>query len=245
MTGVGKMKYKEGHQSPGGCCFITANIATPSSYTSYSPTSTKPFIMRSILALFFGVAAAIPAGQVLAPPAAAPSDVKIISVSAIGSGCPAGHAWVNIDATRTIFDVSFDQYAVSVGPGASATDARKNCRVSINLQFPSGFQMSIIETRFIGYAFLAEGQTGTCRAGYTFSGDSSQEVVFQKNLASPYDDNYSMLAGVGVQSWSKCGASTAILNVNSEVRIAPITSAKKGIMTVSNPWRIVLRWQDC
>ena len=228
--------------------------------------------MRSILALFFGVAAAIPAGQVLAPPAAAPSDVKIISVSAIGSGCPAGHAWVNIDATRTIFDVSFDQYAVSVGPGASATDARKNCRVSINLQFPSGFQyalslpsflpsfppsqavpftdsapcrMSIIETRFIGYAFLAEGQTGTCRAGYTFSGDSSQEVVFQKNLASPYDDNYSMLAGVGVQSWSKCGASTAILNVNSEVRIAPITSAKKGIMTVSNPWRIVLRWQDC
>lgn len=96
--------------------------------------------MRSIFALFFGVAAAIPVGQVLVPPAPSPSDVKIISVSAIGSGCPAGHAWVNIDATGTIFDVSFDQYAVSVGPGSTATDARKNCRVSINLQFPAGFQ---------------------------------------------------------------------------------------------------------
>ncbi|KAK3338695.1 hypothetical protein B0H65DRAFT_560127 [Neurospora tetraspora] len=198
--------------------------------------------MRSILALFFGVAAAIPVGQVLVP--LAPSSA---SAPSIGSGCPAGHAWVNIDATGTTFDVSFDQHAVSVGPGSTATDTRRNCRVSINLQFPQGFtfQMSIIETRFIGYASLTEGQTGTCRAGYTFTGDSSQEVVFQKNLASPYDDNYSMLAGVSVQSWSRCGASTAILNVNSEVRIAPLTSPKKGIMTVSNPWRIVLRWQEC
>lgn len=105
--------------------------------------------------------------------------------------------------------------------------------------------MSIIETRFIGYASLSQGQTGTCRAGYTFSGDSSQEVVFQKNLVAPYEDNYSMLAGVGAQSWSKCGATTAVLNVNSEVRINPITSPRRGVMTVSGPWKIVTKWQTC
>ena len=106
-------------------------------------------------------------------------------------------------------------------------------------------RLSIIETRFTGYASLAEGQTGTCRAGYTFSGDNSQEVVFQKNLAAPYEDNYNMLAGVGVTSWSPCGKKTAVLNVNSEIRIAPLTSPKKGIMTVRAPWNIKVKWQRC
>jgi hypothetical protein len=58
--------------------------------------------------------------------------------------------------------------------------------------------------------------------------------VYQKNIASPYEDNYNLLAGVGIESYSKCGGSTAILNVNSEVRITPITSPSRGAMTVSH-----------
>lgn len=105
--------------------------------------------------------------------------------------------------------------------------------------------MSIIETRFMGYASLASGQTGVCRAGYTFAGDSSQEVVFQKNLVAPYEDNYSMLAGVGVESFTQCGKNTAILNVNSEVRINPVTSPNKGLMTVSAPIKMKIMWRRC
>jgi hypothetical protein len=60
-----------------------------------------------------------------------------------------------------------------------------------------------------------------------------QEVVYQKSVASPYEDNYNMLAGVGIESWSRCGGSTAILNVNSEIRITPATSPNVGFMTVS------------
>lgn len=206
--------------------------------------------MRSILALFFGVAAGIPVAQNFVPPASSGPDVKILNVTAIGSGCPAGHAQVTIDASRTIFDVAFDEYIVSAGPKVPPADTRRNCRVSIDLQFPQGYQMSIIETRFMGYASLAAGQTGTCRAAYTFSGDPSQEVVFQKNLASPYEDNYSLLAGVGVESWSRCGASTAILNVNSEIRITPLSTPNKGTMTVDSfdgSVHIVFRcnWRTC
>ena len=105
-------------------------------------------------------------------------------------------------------------------------------------------RLSIIETRFTGYASLTEGQTGTCRAGYTFAGDNSQEVVFQKNIVAPYEDNYNMLAGVGIESFSRCGTS-AILNVNSEVRIAPVTSPYKGLMTVRSPMKLVVQWRRC
>ncbi|KAK4246217.1 hypothetical protein C7999DRAFT_15661 [Corynascus novoguineensis] len=199
--------------------------------------------------LLAGAAAAAvitpPRGNTLGLVSPAPGEIKILNVTAIGSGCPAGHAFVNVDATGTIFDVAFDEYIVSAGPGTSVSDSRKNCRISINLEFPSGYQFSVIETRFTGYASLSEGQTGTCRAGYTFSGDNSQEVVFQKNIVAPYEDNYNLLAGVGVESFSRCGSTTAILNVNSEIRITPISTPNKGTMTVRNPYKAKLQWRRC
>ncbi|KAK3903489.1 hypothetical protein C8A05DRAFT_43273 [Staphylotrichum tortipilum] len=193
------------------------------------------------LALLAGTASA---GIINAPAAPGPNEVKIVNVTAIGSGCPAGHAYVNVDATGTVFDVAFDQYIVTAGPGTNPANTRKNCRISINLSFPGGYQFSIIETRFTGYASLAEGQTGTCRAGYTFSGDSSQEVVFQKNILAPYEDNYNMIAGVGVESFSRCGLA-AILNVNSEIRIQPLSTPYLGTMTVRPPQTVKVMWRRC
>lgn len=100
--------------------------------------------MRLTSLLFVGVAAAAVItpnpSESLGFSAPAPGEIKIINVTAIGSGCPAGHAYINVDATGTIFDVAFDEYIVSAGPGSSVSDSRKNCRISINLQFPSGYQ---------------------------------------------------------------------------------------------------------
>lgn len=92
----------------------------------------KLFTFISTLAL----AAAVPL-EAVAPD---PSTVHIVGISAIGSGCPAGHAFATVDSTGTIFDVAFDQYVVEVGPGSTASDARKNCRVSLNIEFPQGLQ---------------------------------------------------------------------------------------------------------
>jgi len=81
-----------------------------------------------------------PDRRTLSAEAPAPNEIKIVNITAIGSGCPAGHAFVNVDATGTIFDVAFDKYIVSAGPGSSVSDSRKNCRISINLSFPAGYQ---------------------------------------------------------------------------------------------------------
>jgi hypothetical protein len=89
------------------------------------------------LALSFGYASA---AALVAPEVGTASDVRIVSISAIGSGCPAGHAFATVDSTGTIFDVAFDQYVVEVGEGTSAANARKNCRVSLSIEFPQGMQ---------------------------------------------------------------------------------------------------------
>ena len=91
-------------------------------------------------ALFAGAAVAAPSPAIAVPTAPTAQDVKVLGISAIGSGCPVGHAYVTIDATGTIFDVAFDEYMASVGPGNVPADARKNCRISINLQFKEGLQ---------------------------------------------------------------------------------------------------------
>lgn len=132
-----------------------------------------------------------------------------------------------------------------VSPNADKKQNRRRGRRTKVVILTRMNRFSVIETRFTGYASLSEGQTGTCRAGYTFAGDSTQEVVFQKNILAPYEDNYNMIAGVGVESFSRCGGTTAILNVNSEIRITPISTPNRGTMTVRNPYKVALQWRRC
>lgn len=93
------------------------------------------------LASFLGIVAVVNAG-VISPPGSpdSPSSVKIKGISVLGSGCPAGSADVQIDATGSLFEVTFSEYEVETGPGTFPSDWRKNCKLTINMEFESGFQ---------------------------------------------------------------------------------------------------------
>jgi hypothetical protein len=74
------------------------------------------------------------------PQPAVPGNVKVLGVSLLGSGCPAGSADVQIDATKTLLEVTFSEYEVQTGPDTRASDWRKNCKLTLNLEFDEGFQ---------------------------------------------------------------------------------------------------------
>jgi hypothetical protein len=84
------------------------------------------------------LAAAAPALTV--PSGPVPSKVRVLGVSLLGSGCPAGTADVQIDATKTLMEVTFSEYIIQTGPGTKAADWRKNCKLTLNLEFDEGFQ---------------------------------------------------------------------------------------------------------
>jgi hypothetical protein len=69
-----------------------------------------------------------------------PNTVKIRGISLLGSGCPAGTADIQVDATGSLFEATFSKYNVETGPGTSPTDWRKNCKLTINMEFDPGFQ---------------------------------------------------------------------------------------------------------
>lgn len=90
----------------------------------------------AVLIPFLGLAVAAPHPR----SSPAPSKVKIHGVSLLGSGCPAGSADVQVDATGTLFEATFSEYAVQTGPGTRAADWRKNCKLTLNMEFDEGFQ---------------------------------------------------------------------------------------------------------
>ncbi|KAJ3486571.1 hypothetical protein NLG97_g6586 [Lecanicillium saksenae] len=88
----------------------------------------------NVLSLYLGLAAAVPTTG------PAPSKVKVRGVSLLGSGCPAGTADVQVDATGTLFEATFSAYEVQTGPGTKAADWRKNCKLTLNMEFDQGYQ---------------------------------------------------------------------------------------------------------
>jgi hypothetical protein len=96
--------------------------------------------MLLVSLLFAALVAALPYDILVPPSAADKVDVSIRNITAIGTGCPKGHSVVNLNPSGTVFDVGFDSFVVSVGPGSATSDSRKNCRMSLNLAFTSGYQ---------------------------------------------------------------------------------------------------------
>ena len=118
-----------------------------------------------------------------------PSQVYINGITYGGTGCPQGslssfisadrQTFVHVETLiRTIadlymsyrFTLIFDNYVASIGPGVAITESRKNCQLDIDLQYPSGFQYSVFNADYRGYAALDANVTGTQQSTYYFSG---------------------------------------------------------------------------
>jgi hypothetical protein len=90
--------------------------------------------------IFTALLAVVAASPLAAERRDKPSKVKVHGISLLGSGCPAGSADVQVDATGTLFEATFSEYEVQTGPGTLPADWRKNCKLTINMEFDSGFQ---------------------------------------------------------------------------------------------------------
>ncbi|KAG9228494.1 secreted protein [Amylocarpus encephaloides] len=179
----------------------------------------------------------VPAAPPSAPPAATsssvpnPSQVTINSISYGGTGCPQGSVGSFISADRLTFTLIFDSFVASIGPGVPVTASRINCQLNINLQYPSGFQYSVLGTDFRGYAGLDAGITGVQSANYYFSGSQAQAAT-STTFKGPMSGDYLISDKIPFTStiWSPCGAALP-LNVNSQVRLTSSKSAASGLMT--------------
>ncbi|KAH8591777.1 hypothetical protein B0O99DRAFT_519074, partial [Bisporella sp. PMI_857] len=138
----------------------------------------------------------------------------------------------------------------SIGPGVPITESRKNCQINLNLQYPGGFQYSILSTVYRGYVGIDKGITATQSATYYFSGQSAQtqtSTTFYGPLSKDYaiQDDSTLTSVV----WSPCGAPVA-LNIDSAVLLRSSVSGASGQITDDSidgkiTFITGVQWQKC
>jgi len=205
-----------------------------------------------LLPLLASLAAAVPPTMgipraLVAPAATPPSTVRVVGVSLLGSGCPPNTADVQIDAGKTLMEVTFSEYIIQTGPGTRASDWRKNCKLTINLAYDEGFQFATLSTEMKGFAQLPKGSRGTCSNTFDFTGVPGSSV-FSISLVGEKEGPFTLKSDPDLVSWSPCGGSSNILNLNSQCNISPTQQQAliavdriSGKVTVN----VSLDWRKC
>jgi hypothetical protein len=197
----------------------------------------------TLLTLFLGIVAAIPTAE----KSPRPSKVKINGISLLGTGCPAGTADVQIDATGTLFEATFSAYEIQSGPGTMASNWRKNCKLTLNMEFDRGYQFTIFDTEMKGFREIPHGARGECKNTFSFTG-SPGSATYRLGLPGPSSGNFNLKSDPSIESWSQCGGHTAILNMNTQCSLSPThlpaliaVDSVSGKLTV----KFAITWRPC
>lgn len=151
-------------------------------------------------------------------------ETYIRSLNFAGSGCNP------VDSSAELYDadanglpeqfvVYFSNYIAQQGPGLTIAERRKNCNIGVQLHLPFGYQFSIANVRYIGYADLPYGVRGRQKSTYEFP-FYSNAITLQTLINGPYVGGYQRQDNLGIASvvWSPCGMN-APLNIRTQVAL--------------------------
>jgi len=215
--------------------------------------------MRSFAFLLPALAAATPISQVIGSDGWAdapdPKEIQIVSATFSGNGCPQGTVSTNISPDKTVITFGFDQFQTYIGPGISPTEKSKNCQLHLSLKYPGGFQFSVLDSTYHGYAQLDQGVTGNFYSTYYFSQDAQATTTTQTSIAGGgiwadgqvYTKNDKIPTASYI--YSPCGA-TGILNINNRIALTSTNASASGLITdddatVAFTQQINISWIKC
>ncbi|KAF8423033.1 hypothetical protein EV426DRAFT_549622 [Tirmania nivea] len=186
------------------------------------------------------------ANSVPEPAPGPPIDqVQIKSVTYAGSGCPAGTVASAIVSGGS-FHIQFNSFIAKVYPGSKPSESRKNCQLSLELQYPAGWSFTITQFSGNGYLKLDKDVTATLQSTFRWGGQSAV-ATFRSNWVGPLDKNYyidkSLVKG---DAWSPCNGPSGTLIINTAARVGNRKNKQgSGSITVVNPIALGSKWRKC
>ncbi|OCL13405.1 hypothetical protein AOQ84DRAFT_359804 [Glonium stellatum] len=212
--------------------------------------------MNSLIALFLPLlAVAGPLG--LAPrqsSAPSPDQITILDSSTSGNGCPQGSVSTIMSPDKTVVTFGFDSFQTYIGPNTKPSDHSKNCQIHLSLKYPGGFQYSVLDVTYHGYARLDPGVTGSFYSTYFFSQAAENTESTRSDISGPnlvngqvYTKNDKVESTAIV--WSPCGT-TGILNINNRIALTANSTTAAGELsdddaTVSFTQQLHVSWRPC
>ncbi|MBS1972046.1 MAG: DUF4360 domain-containing protein [Bdellovibrionales bacterium] len=151
-----------------------------------------------------------------------------------GTGCPAGSASVTLSPDETALSILFDSYLAEAGSTTGRTVDRKSCNISIPVQVPNGYSVSIFQVDYRGFNLIpAAGAYTRMDTEYFWAG--SRGPRFARVYSGPTNDNYTLSDGLVAQTmvWTPCGASVN-LRVNSSIMAQTNRQQQQTMITVDS-----------
>ena len=137
-----------------------------------------------------------------------PNKINIASVSASGSGCPAGSWSKSISPDGLALTMTFSRYFLETGPTSTAVKSLA-CNVSLRLNMPSGYSVGVTKISYSGYAYLERGVNAEQIVNYAWTGAGTiSQNEAKSTITGPYDNNYVFTDNVQTSGrgivWSPC-----------------------------------------
>jgi hypothetical protein len=126
--------------------------------------------MKSGISTVLLLAAAVTAQQ------PAKASVAIGQISYRGSGCPQGSVSSILSDDKSLVTFGFDKFQVVFGPQVPRTDSRKNCDLTLSLDYAPGYQLTIVNTVYHGYTRLDNGVNAKFTTDYDFGTNKGRKV---------------------------------------------------------------------
>lgn len=181
--------------------------------------------------------ALIASHQSMATEAEVPEYVQVKSINAAGTGCPLGTIQKNISDDKKAFTMTFSEYFAEIYDGSFPGDSRRNCNLTIDLDFPEGWTYSLVSFDYRGYVFLDDQVEATAKAAYYFQSES-EGVEFQSQITGFADEDYHFRDELGIDSvvWSPgCSGARRPLNLQTQIRVNNEENAGgEGFITVDS-----------
>jgi hypothetical protein len=184
-----------------------------------------------------------------------PSGAYFASITANGTGCPAGTWDAAISPDGKAFTVTFSGYEAIVNPGEAMSI--KDCTLGIDLKTPSGFSFSVSQFHYQGYALLDQpGMSARQTAKYYWMGNPTGARELRSDMNGPFDDSYVFSDTIGMADlvWSPCGATRRLtaqtrLMVRNNVQKTGTgytnTTSVDGTVSTPYRWTFWLNWRSC
>lgn len=166
-------------------------------------------------------------------------DIQILPPSYGGTGCPIGTASVSLSPDQKAVSILFDQYAIEAGGSTGRSLDRKSCNLSIPVQIPQGYSISIFQIDYRGFNSLPWGARSQFNVEYFFNYGGSypqtRGIRSSKSFSGPQSSDYGLTDQLGVEAliWTPCGAQ-ANLRVNTSMMVTTNSRREQAMSTVDS-----------
>lgn len=167
-----------------------------------------------------GITSLLGMSLLLSAPAAlaqTPPGIRIHSIQAVGSGCPAGTYNATISPDAQTFSLLLDNFIAE--STMHRPIVRLNCELKVNFQVPTGWTFAVTSADYRGFAYAEAGTMVTHQALYSFDGSKPRNErpgyenggtynFRAQEFRGPYNDTYYIRHQVDtrVAPWAACNA---------------------------------------